>query len=163
MSSKSSSDRKTRAFEALLQQVQALLDETTASQKASVEGATHEESRAENDKDTRGLETTYLARGLAKRVVELRQAKAALVALNLSPATRVALGALVGVEDEEGDVRTFLMAPAGGGMTVDVDGPIAVITPQSPLGRGLMGREEGDEAVLRLPKGKVEVEIAFVR
>ena len=31
--------------------------------RATVEGATHEEAKPENDKDTRALEQSYLARG----------------------------------------------------------------------------------------------------
>jgi hypothetical protein len=36
------------------------------------EAATHEEAKPENDKDTRALEQSYLARGEAARVEELR-------------------------------------------------------------------------------------------
>ena len=159
----SHSSRKTRVADALLHSVTALLEETTASQKASVEGATHEESRAENDKDTRGLETTYLARGLAKRVVELRQAKSAILTMQMAPSTRAEVGALVTVEDDDDEeLRTFFLAPAGGGMTVDVDGPVSIITPQSPLARGLVGREVGDDVVLKTPKGKSEVTIIAI-
>ena len=39
---------------------------------AATEGATHSEARPENDKDTRGLELSYLARGQAQRVAELQ-------------------------------------------------------------------------------------------
>lgn len=39
-------------------------------------GATHEEAKPENDKDTRALEQSYLARGEAARVEEQRTALA---------------------------------------------------------------------------------------
>ena len=41
----------------------------TASQKTVQSGAIHEETRQEDPKDTRAIEATYLARGLAERVV----------------------------------------------------------------------------------------------
>jgi hypothetical protein len=39
--------------------------------KATVESATHAESKQENDKDTLALEETYLAAGQAQRVAQL--------------------------------------------------------------------------------------------
>ena len=40
--------------------------------QASREAATHEEAKPENDKDTRALEQSYVARGQAIRIEELR-------------------------------------------------------------------------------------------
>ncbi len=159
MSNSDSSSRKARVIDALRAQTETLLHETTESQKASVASATHEEARAENDKDTRGLETTYLARGLAKRVVELREAKNKLMHLKASLSTTVKLGALVTFEDELEEQRTLFIAPAGGGITVDVDGPGQVVSPQSPLAKALIGKEVDDDATVRTPKGKSEVVI----
>ena len=51
----------------LLAQLEAALATARAAHKAAVEGATHAEARPENDKDTRGLEQSYLARGVAQR------------------------------------------------------------------------------------------------
>ncbi|HQP37789.1 MAG TPA: hypothetical protein PLI95_21545, partial [Polyangiaceae bacterium] len=45
--------------------------------RASQEGATHEEAKPENDKDTRALEQSYLARGQARRVDDLSSALSA--------------------------------------------------------------------------------------
>jgi len=49
-----------------------LTNEPSSAQRTVVEGATHEENKPENDKDTRALEQSYLARGQAQRVVELQ-------------------------------------------------------------------------------------------
>ena len=60
----------------------------------------------------------------------------------------IALGALVEVEDEDtGEGRTFFLAPTGAGVTLTGpggDGFLSVVTPQSPIGRAVMGRREGD-------------------
>src|SRR4051812_25729481 len=61
---------------------------------AAIEGATHTEARAENPKDTRGLEQSYLARGQAQRVAELEAGLAAVSAFavrSFGPSAPIAL------------------------------------------------------------------------
>ena len=58
--------------EELMSQLRATLDRSRAAHAAATEGATHSEARPENDKDTRGLELSYLACGQAQRVAELQ-------------------------------------------------------------------------------------------
>jgi transcription elongation GreA/GreB family factor len=58
----------------------------------------------------------------------------------------VSLGAIIEVEDEE-EGRTFFLAPVGAGLELTGpggDGFLVVITPQSPLGRALLGKKVGD-------------------
>jgi hypothetical protein len=116
---------------------------------AAVEGATHEEAKAENDKDTRGLEQSYLARGHAKRVVELEAAASDVAAMKLrtfgarDPITMSAL-----VETEEGGARhRYFVAPGGGGSTLA--GGVQVITPASPLGAAMLGKRVDDVVEFR--------------
>lgn len=155
---------------AVLRAVRAAVDAdlaaALASQRAAHEGATHEESKPENDKDTRGLEASYLARGLAKRVGELKATSAALLSLPtraLRDGDAIGLGALVATEDEAG-ARTFsLVAPQGGGVVVDVDGArVQVVTPQSPFGRALVGKVRGDDVEVRTPRGAVALVVVAV-
>lgn len=122
-----------------------------AAHGAAMEGATHAEARPENDKDTRGLEQSYLARGHAQRVAELEEAVAAVVGMQVRehPAgTPIAAGALVTVS-ERGERRRSWLAPHGGGLTlVDGDGQVTVLTPSSPLGRALLGKRVEEECEL---------------
>jgi len=110
------------------------LDTLERAYRATTEGATHEEAKPENDKDTRALEQSYLARGQAARIEELRASIAGVTALPLKDfdARPAALGALVTV-DEEGAESTLLLAPAGGGARL-AGGTVQVVTPPSPLG-----------------------------
>jgi transcription elongation GreA/GreB family factor len=113
--------------------------------QASREAATHEEARPENDKDTRGLEQSYVARGQAIRIEELRTNLAEVRAMTLHPFSAeqpVALGALVVVEENDQRFMIFL-APHGGGIGLS-GGTVQVVTPKSPLGRALLGRRTGD-------------------
>ena len=123
--------------------------------RATARSATHAESRAENDKDTRALEETYLAAGQAQRVADL---ELDLVEMRALPTTfssgEVAVGALVRLDGED-HARTVLIARRAGGRAASLgDEEIQIVTPGSPLGRALIGCEEGDEVVLGLKRGR---------
>ena len=112
--------------------------------RAAREAATHDEAKPENDKDTRALELTYLARGEAMRIEDLRVAVAEVQAMPVGAVDEghpVRLGALV-VTDEDGVQGLFLLAPHGGGSRL---GTVQVLTPKSPLGQALLGKHAGDE------------------
>jgi hypothetical protein len=110
------------------------------------EAATHEESRPENDKDTRAVEAAYLAGAQAERSRELERTSAALGALALrsfGPGDPIASTALIELA-HEGATACYFLVPQGGGMRVLAGGvTVQVITPQSALGRELLGKTEG--------------------
>lgn len=144
----------------LLAAAEAALATARAAHAAAVEGATHSEAKAENDKDTRGLEQSYLARGHAARVEELEAALLTVAGLSVAqPGPRVALGAVVTVDDDGATARYYL-APWGGGVTLA--GGIAVVTPTSPIGRALVGKAVGDVAEVHRPGGVREFEIVAI-
>lgn len=156
---------KREILKLLRERVNADLAVMNAAQRTVVEGATHEENKPENDKDTRALEQSYLARGQAQRVVELQSELNQLKALELRPfsaQTAIAVGALVAVDDGNALVHYFI-APAGGGLRLTLDGvEVRVVTPQSPIARALLGKREGDDLELRTPQGVSECSIARV-
>jgi transcription elongation GreA/GreB family factor len=136
---------------ALLHSLEAALSRMQASANETRKGAVHEESRPENDKDTRGLEASYLARGQAQRVAELMREVEAVRRMELRPFTDddpVAMGALLTLEREDGALRTVFLAPAGGGTRLGDEPPVHVITPETPLGRVLIGKRLDDEVSL---------------
>ena len=142
------------------------LQSVTISQKRIQEGATHSESRAESDKDTRATEASYVARGLAKRVSELQEAVSLLAAVKLRAFTnqdRVALTAIVTLEDDAEKQERYFVMPTGGGLRLDIHNQtIGVITPQSPLGVAVLGKHIGDELTLRLPGGTRDMTIVDI-
>ena len=110
-----------------------------------------EDERAKRDDSRMMIEYSALARGQAKRLDGLRRMLSALdgfVPKELSRSSRIDLGALVEVEDDDdGTGRTFFLAPAGAGIELegpDGDGYFTGVTPISPLGRAVMGQREGD-------------------
>jgi len=153
---------KTVLLEELAQLVRADLEAAERAQRVTVEGATHEEARPENDKDTRALEQSYLARGQAQRVEQLRSELAAVLALkprNFPDGAPIALGAVV-VAEEDAALRTLFIAPARGGS--ELPGAVQVVTPTSPLGRALIGKSAGDLCEVRLPQRLREIAIVSV-
>jgi transcription elongation GreA/GreB family factor len=143
----------------LTELVRADLEAAERAQRETVAGVTHDDARPENDKDTRALEQSYLARGQAQRVEQLRSELADVLALKLRSfhaGAPIALGALVTVE-EEARRRTLFVAPARGG--TELAGNVQVVTPTSPLGRALLGKCAGEECEVRLPQKVREIAI----
>ncbi|MCH2109979.1 MAG: GreA/GreB family elongation factor [Polyangiaceae bacterium] len=157
---------KTTLHEQLIALVEAELSTATAAQKATQEGAVHEESRSENDKDTRGLESTYLARGQAERVVELRTDLARLKQIHpkeFNEEEPISLGALIRLTNEDEEAEEVYLSPVGPGLKLGAAGAIKVVTSSSPLGRALLGRFCGDDFELQTPGGKREYSVTAIR
>lgn len=128
--------------------LQATLDALERAHADTKEGATHAEAKPENDKDTRAIEASYLARGQAMRIEELKVGLTAVKALDLPDAGgAVTLGSLVEADEDDETVR-FFIAPAGGGTRLK--GGVQVVTPKSPLGEALVGKRADDEVELKL-------------
>ncbi len=133
----------------LKEELVAALEETLRAlqdaHKSTTAGMTHPDNKPENDKDTRAIEMSYLARGQAMRIEEFTLGVSGAKVLNVAECSRVQLGALVHTEDTEGSAAHYLVAPEGGGVVLS--GGVKVVTPKSPLGKALMGKEAGDETM----------------
>ena len=77
----------------------------------------------------------------------------------LGPRDAIASGALVVVEDANRRPR-YLIAPSGGGSVLA--GGVQVVTPASPLGRALLGKQVDDVVELQLAGRTRELEIVDV-
>jgi len=144
---------KREILAAALAQMKAQHAAALTSAEATRAGAVHEEAKPENDKDTRALEASYLARGQAMRVEELGETIERLRFLPLKDydgGVPVGLGALVTLEHET-EQRRVLLVPVGGGLSLpSCEGEVALLSPAAPLGRALVGAVEGDEVELRV-------------
>jgi transcription elongation GreA/GreB family factor len=138
-----------RALEAVLEHS---LESMAQAARTTREGAIHEDSRAEGDKDMRSTEQSYLARGQAMRVEDLAEQLQRLRATTFASFdddSAIAIGALVLVEIDD-DARAFFVLPYGGGVVLRVDGvELTVVTPSSPVGQALLGKRAGDDFELR--------------
>lgn len=130
--------------------------------QATYEAATHEESKPENEYDTRGLEASYLAGAQSKRVGEIEEALLVCKQIPLKSFSEndvIAPTAIVELESEGKNSFVFLM-PKGGGMNLSYDKKsIHVVTGQSPLGEALLGQKVGGYAVVDTGRQEKEYEI----
>ncbi len=148
----------------LVRHLGAELETLERAQQAAREGATHEEAKPENDKDTRALEQSYLARGQAARVEEARTGYAEVLALPVrawGEDQPIALGALV-IAEEGGATLALFIAQSGGGTRLG-GGAVQVVTPKSPLGRALLGKRAGDDCEVPLVGKSRELSLVEVR
>ncbi|MGR5156060.1 GreA/GreB family elongation factor [Vibrio owensii] len=137
----------------IIQQLEDKLHVAHASTQRAIDAATDEETVPEHKYDTLALEASYLAHGQAMRVQEseeeLRQYRA-LVLRDFVDA-RIAVSAYVELVDENDVEKAFFIGPCSGGLTVEWQGKeVFVLTPKSPLGRALMGKEEGEEVEMKI-------------
>lgn len=145
---------KTLFFKALINTLRAELIHAVNASKDAAEYATNEESRAESQWDTQGLEASYLAAGQAgqaklwaKAIEELQSEREDL----LKPNNRISLGALFKCNIGGGE-EVFFFAGVAGGQVIKMDHmTVTVITSQSPLAGRMRGKKEGEH--FSLPNG----------
>lgn len=147
---------KEKLLDALISLTGRQVEDLTRLARETAAGATHEEARPDDDKDTRALEQTYLARGQAERVVSAESDLQVLRSVRCLPFPEdspVAATALVEIEDENGVNRTLFLLPVAGGTKLEAGSrTVHIITPHSPLGRALLEKCEGDEVEIRTGK-----------
>lgn len=78
----------------------------------------------------------------------------------------VEVGAIVEIEDaDNGEGRTFFLAPVGAGVTLTGpggDGHLSVVTPVSPIGKAVIGRRTGDVVDVTVEGEVREWQITYV-
>jgi transcription elongation GreA/GreB family factor len=134
--------------------------------RAAHETATHEESVAENKYDTLGLEAAYLATGQARRADAIRQAIAnwrQFLPRPYDASKGIQLGALVCLVNSDDRQQHLFLGPDGGSMKV-VSGAqvVQVISSETPLGRAMLGKGEGDEVSILVAQVRQQFEVLRV-
>jgi transcription elongation GreA/GreB family factor len=150
----------------ILSRLGAELAQQTAAAQLARDEAISEESRPENQYDTHSLEAGYLAEGQARLAAEIRASieyYQALAPADLPPGSPIAIGALVELR-VRGRGAWYFLGPRAGGLEIPLDGhTVLVLTPQSPLGRKLLGRHEGDCISVSGAGGTTDHLVAVVR
>ena len=147
---------KNAVYLLMLEKLAIDLDVLQRAAQTAYEAATHAENIAENKYDTLGLEASYLATGQARRVEEIRQALKNCQAMTLAPfdpAHGIQVGALVHLEagSGSGSGQWLFLAPDAAGLKLVHDGhTVTVITPRSPLGAALLGKQPEDEVLINI-------------
>jgi len=120
--------------------------------QAAAEEARDGATAAEKRENARvAQEYAGLARGQAARASRAIAELSTLESFRPEPLPKgapIALGAIVEVEEEgDGIGRTFFLAPVGAGVELTGpggDGFLSVVTPQSPIGKAVLGRRVGE-------------------
>jgi transcription elongation GreA/GreB family factor len=136
------------------------------SERATREAATHEESKPENQYDTRALEASYLAGAQSKRIIEMEELLIVYKHTPLKSFTEndpIANTALVEVEFRGRTNFLFLMPKGGGAHIMYENKKIQVITPSSPLGAALLGLKVGDVALVENGGQALEYEVLSIQ
>jgi hypothetical protein len=164
--------KKKEIIAEILSRLEQELEVIQRSAKAAHEAATHEESRAEDSHDTRGLESSYLAGAQAKKAAEIQQQILLykfLEAKSFSAKDLIAPTAVVEVESawKPAKKSIYFIAPGGGGLAAGMkiqygSELLHVLTPVSPLGEELIGRKVGDMVEVEAQGGMREYEILAV-
>lgn len=156
---------KKKLVETIMAQLTADMAVLKEAALATYEAATHEESKPENEYDTRGLEASYLAGAQAKRIAEIEELLVIykhLILKDFGPQDKINATALVELELKGKHSFFFIMAK-GGGISVQFEGKtIQVITPATPLGEALQDLRKGDIAVVETGSQVREYEIVNV-
>ena len=116
--------------------------------KSAHAAATDAENIPDDKYETLALEASYIAQGQANRAQQIRQALDAyrrLELLHFTADSPIRLTALVTYEDEAGKQRRVFLGPGAGGLRLQFGADeLMLITPESPIGAQLIGRQTGD-------------------
>lgn len=152
-------------LDALRARLAAEVEAMTRAALATHAEATDDENRAEDKYDTRGLEASYLAHGQSRAAEETAEALAHFRVLPVrafGPDDPVGLGAVVSL-DAAGRLSRYIIGPRAGGTEVIHGGrTYLVVTPQSPLGRQLVGRRSGETLQIEAGGRRTAAKIAAV-
>jgi hypothetical protein len=157
---------KTQILRQIIEELGRALETLAGTARAMHADASNEQNKAEDQYDTRGLETAYIASSQSRQATEIEQALAQYVSLKLqkfTAQTPIDITALVELESR-GNRDLYFLGPKGGGTEVKVGGQeILVITPESPLGKELVGKKTGDRIKLETRGPAQEFRILSVR
>ena len=121
------------------------------------------EAREEGDlRENAGYEAAKERQGMLEariRDLESRLPRCDVIDINSMSGKVVAFGATVEIRDlEKGETKKFtLLGPD------EADYKNGSISVHSPMAQALLGKEEGDEAVVNAPRGQIDYEIVSVR
>ncbi|NMP15666.1 transcription elongation factor GreAB [Thalassotalea sp. Y01] len=136
----------------IISQLEVALQNAMASADSARKEATDDQSVAETQYDTLGLEASYLAHGQSERaaqLIEQIQAYKALEFRQFGEDDAIAISAVILLQSLDAmATQHYFIGPFAGGMQINVsDITITVITPNAPLARELIGLYQDDEFI----------------
>ena len=145
----------------LTARLEVLENAARASQRATAD----ENGQAENPGDNHGVEGLHFAGGQARQaraIAEAIEYYESMIAKNFAPHEPIDLSAVVEL-DTDGSRIAYFIGPRSGGMQLQYRRKeIMVITPQSLIGRSLLGRKKGERWKARVGASVINCHIVSV-
>lgn len=158
-------DKKLLIDAIIIQLKQELINAINSADMAR-QAATDDQSVAETQYDTLGLEASYLAHGQSERAEQIKQQIKQyqnLLIRDFDENDEINIGSLVKLKNtiENGELHYFI-GPCAGGLKIQFNDLIVMlITPQAPVAKELIGKSQFDLISLPGPKAK-ELEIVEI-
>ena len=157
--------RKKKLIQAVIERLRSDLALYHRAAVAARAEATHEQSKAENKYDTRGLEASYLARGQSRQVAEIEGAIeefGKMEARDFGAGEEIEIGAVVELTSAR-ETNVYFIGPRAGGTEVEFEKKaVLVITPESPLGGELIGKKQGEKHKIEIGGSRQEIAISAI-
>ncbi|MGZ3692240.1 MAG: hypothetical protein ACXVAX_12100 [Pseudobdellovibrio sp.] len=150
---------KTEILKPLIEEVTRQLKSALSAAQNTYDDATHEDNKAENKYDTRSLEASYLAGAQAERVKDLKETLSYVSQLQLKNFLGndpIALTALIELSTGSKNTWVLLLAKGGGQSIHFYNKAVQVITPDSPIGKLLIGKRKDDDFFLNQKEYLIE-------
>jgi len=116
--------------------------------------------RMESRYDTFKQEAQYEVEAQELRISKYKDGISQIRALledasNMNSSPKIQIGSIVKLASESGEEKSYILSPAGGGIVVKEESlSIFTLTPESPLGKQLLGLKIGDECNLHTNESK---------
>jgi transcription elongation GreA/GreB family factor len=151
----------------IINHLQAELSQAMQAANNAHSAAVDDQSVAETQYDTLAIEASYLAEGQSKRVLEYQNALQAYQLLSLvafNENSTVALTTLVQLSKDKAAQHWFFIGPYAGGFRANIAGhQITVISPQSPMGMAMLGKQQDDDIEIKLGNEKLQDYIQAIK
>lgn len=151
---------KKKLINSILDSLETALKNAVYAAETARSDAIDDQSVAETQYDTLGIEASYLAQGQSERVALIKAQIQQYQRLDLKTFSKncaIGLGALIKLEQPPFEntpnclaiTHWYFLGPNSGGMRIDLNQQvIRVITPEAPIAQQLIGKFVGDEIVL---------------
>lgn len=157
---------KKHLLQAIINQLEQELNNAINSAEMARLAATDDQSVAETQYDTLGLEASYLAHGQSERAEQITQQIKQyqdLLTKDLDGEDEINIGSLVKLKNTLTNAELYyFIGPSAGGLKIHLnDLKVMLLTPQAPVAKELIGKSEFDYISLPGPKNN-ELEIVEI-
>jgi len=140
---------KKTLIDKVINELSTKLEQSIQSANEAHAAAVDDQSIAETQYDTLAIEASYLAEGQSRQVKKYQEAiksYQALTCRTFNQDSSITITALVQLSNDEAQQHWFFIGPDAGGFRCQLNQHnITVITPNSPMGKAIIGKQQDDD------------------